>query len=206
MPTLLVAGIMLPLATPGGRALAQESLYFFTRAESDWLSVSAWQLTPVPETTTPEQRSIIDSADYTVSEVEEALGFDVLEPTWLPAVLSFEGANFDAENNIALLFYRYRDTYGMVLSEEPFAAVDDCELCDLFGASAAIETVPVGDVSGEYVEGTWIVHDSEAVWKSNPYFKRLRWRANGMAFQIFYMGPPDSVTQADMIAVAESLH
>ncbi len=40
---------------------------------------------------------------------------------------------------------------------------------------------------------------------SDPYLQTLRWQANGMAFELLYMGPPDSVTRADLIAIAESL-
>ena len=32
-----------------------------------------------------------------------------------------------------------------------------------------------------------------------------RWQAGGMVFELLYMGPPDSLTQAQMTAIAESL-
>jgi hypothetical protein len=35
--------------------------------------------------------------------------------------------------------------------------------------------------------------------------KTLRWQANGMAFELMFMGPPDAVSKNDMIAVAASL-
>jgi hypothetical protein len=50
--------------------------------------------------------------------------------------------------------------------------------------------------------------DTGPVWESTPYLQTLRWQANGLAFELLYMGDPDEnlgVTKADMIAVAESI-
>ncbi len=68
-----------------------------------------------------------------------------------------------------------------------------------------IETVQIGKDPGEFVEGVWKLIDGNYVWESDPYMKTLRWQANGIAFELQYMGPPERVTKGDMLAVAESL-
>jgi len=201
---LILVGMAAALATPQGRSLAQEILQFFTRADSDTLPVQSWQMTPLPEIAALDPGDI-NNANLTVSEVETQLGMDVLEPDWLPEELSFVGANLETEHQMALLFYRYAETNGLVLREEPVQISDECELCGSVGASAAVETVQIGGVNGEYVEGVWKLTEDGPVWVSDPYLKKLRWQANGMAFELLYMGPPDSMTKADLIAVAESL-
>ena len=199
---LLVTALL--FATPQGRAWAQDIVNFFAHAESDSLPVQPWQLTPLPHQSGPDPSSIID-ANQTVAEVEQQAGYDVLEPAWLPDILSFKGASLDTEHNIARLFYRYIETNGLVLHEEPFQITDDCDLCSVVGASAAIEKVMIGNSPGEYVQGVWSLTDSGPVWEPTPYLQRLRWQANGTAFELLYMGPPDSVSKADLIAIAESL-
>lgn len=200
----LALTMILFVATPQGRVLAQAVLHFFTRAESDTLPVQSFQLTPIPATTTPDPGDI-NNAKLTVSQVEQQAGYDVLEPTWLPSVLSFVGATYDPEQQITRIFFRDVETNGLVLREEPFKQADDCELCGKVGATAAIEPVQINGHSGEYVEGVWNLTDSGPEWVSDPYLKTLRWQVDGMAFELLYMGPPDSVTKADMVAIAASI-
>lgn len=200
----LALAIAVFIATPQGRAWAQTVLNFFTRAESDTLPIQPFQLTPIPATTTPDPGDI-NNAKLTVSQVEQQTGYDVLEPAWLPTVLSFVGATFDPEKHITRVFYHDVDMNGLVLREQPFKPNGDCELCDKVGATAAIEPVQINDHSGEYVEGVWKLTDKGPEWVSDPYLKTLRWQDKGMAFELLYMGSPDSVTKADMIAVAESI-
>ena len=202
----VIALFALGLTTPQGRTFAQEILQFFTRAESDTFPLDPSKRPPLPDETTEEPYNIFN-ANRTVSEVEAAVDFEVLEPTWLPEELSFSGANFDPENKIAYLLYDYRqgEGNGLVLKQEPFQTTEDCELCYTVGTSANVEIIQIGDVSGEYVEGVWKLNGTEAVWESDPYLKRMLWQANGMAYELLFTGPFDSVTKADMIAIAASL-
>jgi hypothetical protein len=200
----VLMGIAAVLLTPQGRSLAQEILQFFNRADSDTLPVQSWQLAPLPETSAPDPADI-SNANLAVDEVENQIGYDVLEPTWLPEVLSFVGANLDPEQNMSFLFYRYTDTNGLVLKQVPVEINNDCALCGTVGASALVETVQVGQASAEYVEGVWKMTGAGPVWESDLWLKTLRWQADGMAFELLYMGPPESVSRADLIAIAESL-
>ena len=200
----LVSGFF--MLTPQGHALAQDILKFFTRAESDTLPVQSWQLTPIPTSavSTPDPASILD-VHQTVEEVEGLAGYKVLQPSWLPDVLTLVGASYQPDNQIVRIFYRDEFTNGLILKQEPFQETADCELCDIVGASAAVETVQINDVAGEYVEGVWKLTDQGPVWESDPYLKTMRWQVDHMAFELGYMGQPDSVTKADLIAIAQSI-
>jgi hypothetical protein len=204
--TLMLA-IALVVFTPQGRTLAQGLIQLFTRAESDSLPVQAWQLTPVPATESPDPGFIFNQV---MTDVGKQAGFDVLEPAWMPGILSFDGASYDPNLNIVRIFYRYNlggtdMTNGLVVRQEPFQTTDDCELCGLVGASAEIETTQIGTTTGEYVVGVWKLTDSGPVWESDPYMQTLRWQAGGMAFELSYMGDPTDVTRDDLIAIAESM-
>jgi hypothetical protein len=94
---------------------------------------------------------------------------------------------------------------GLVLREERFQTSDDCSLCGLVGASEKIEPVMIGNNSGEYIIGVWKLTDNGPVWEPDPYLQTLRWQAEGMAFELLYMGIPDEVSKADMIAIAASI-
>jgi hypothetical protein len=60
-----------------------------------------------------------------------------------------------------------------------------------------IQTVQINGVPGQYVEGAWV-----GDWEPIPSIKSLRWQMNGMAYEMAYIG--DDITQADLIAIAES--
>lgn len=200
----LVVTVGLILAVPQGRAWAQSVLHFFIHAESDALPVQPFQLTPIPATITADPADI-NNATLTVSEVEKQSGYTILEPSSLPATLSFVGTTYDSVKHTARLFYRDADMNGVVLREQPFQQIDDCELCGKVGASAAVEAIKIRDASGEFAEGVWKLTDHGPEWVSDPYLKTLRWQVNGMAFELLYMGSPDVVTKADMVKVAESV-
>jgi len=203
IPLLIIAGLLVAFQ---GQAWAQSLLRYFNRAGNDTLPVQSWQLTPLPAAgiSTPDPASILD-VHQTVDEVEQLAGYKVLQPAWLPDVLSLVGASYQPDHRIVRIFYRYIETNGLVFTQEPFQTTDDCHLCGAVGASASVETVQIGLVSGEYVEGVWNLTDKGPVWENNPFLKKMRWQENSVAFEILYMGPPDSVTKDDLIAIAQSI-
>ena len=204
--TFLLAATLLAF-TPQGRAWAQEAIHYFTRATSDTVPV-----TPLPSTMTQDPGYVFNKA---IAEVEQKAGFDVLEPDRLPVtssgqqLLSFDGASIEPEHNIVRIFYRFalagdEITDGLVLREQRFQTAEGCELCGMVGASALVETVQVGDVTGEYVEGVWKADDSGAwKWTADPYVRTVRWQKGDLALEIQYFGL--DVQKADMIAIAGSV-
>jgi hypothetical protein len=144
-----------------------------------------------------------------IKEAESLAGFDVLEPTWLPPVLFFQGAAFEPKewgspkDTVKLSYYFYSDklgpglaSNGVVITQQPTDSIEDCQMgldC-LVGAGADVETVQIGDMTGEYVVGIWEAGNAgNWIWRQDPYLQRLRWQENDMAFEILYMGPPEEV-------------
>ena len=204
---IVILGGVLVVTTPQGQAMAQSLLQFFTRTESNELPLQSFQLTPplpAAGTRTPNPASIID-AKLEITEVELQVGYDVFEPSWIPSNLTFAGASIE-DPKIIRIFYRYMDTNGLVFRQEPVPGSEDCELCNMVGPDAPVEEVAIGNTTGEYVEGVWKLTEQGPVWESDPYLKTLRWQLDGMAFELLYMGPPDTLSMENMIAIAESLH
>ncbi|MHB1385449.1 MAG: DUF4367 domain-containing protein [Bellilinea sp.] len=204
LAVILIAVIF--FLTPQGQAMAQSFLRFFTRAESNQLPPVTAQETPPLSIGTPTEdpASILD-ANPEIAEVRQATGFTVYEPSWIPGNLAFAGASLEEEGKIVRIFYRYVETNGLVFRQELIPLSDDCELCGVVGAEAEIKTVSIAGTDGEYVEGVWKFTDQGPVWESDPYLQTMRWQANGMAFELLYMGPPDSLSMEDMISIAESI-
>ena len=137
----------------------------------------------------------------------------------MPEVLSLWGAAFESEEwtrkqNTVRIFYSFSsDKYGpglesngVVLTQKPVASVADCDMCDFVGADTNVEQVQIGAATGEYVVGVWKADGAgNWVWEYEPYLQTLRWQANGMAFELLYMGIPEAVTKADLTAIAQSL-
>jgi hypothetical protein len=203
----LLAVTALFFVTPLGQALGQQILHFFNRASADQLPRS-YLSTPYPtQDPNDSNQGPYYELHETVQEVQKQAGFHVLEPTYLPETLSLTGASFDPKLHIVRIFYGYIPLYtnGLLLREEPYQRNDNCELCGVVGASAPVETVQIGDATGEYVEGAWHLTDNGPVWEPDPYLKTLRWKVDGMAFEIQYMGPYDSMSKEGLIAIAASL-
>jgi hypothetical protein len=168
-----------------------------------------------------ELAASLTNAPFTlpVTEAESLAGFDVLEPTRVPEVLSLWGAAFESKEwtrkqNTVRIFYSFSsDQYGpglesngVVLTQQPVESIENCDICDFVGADANVEQVKIGAATGEYVVGVWKADGAgNWVWEYEPYLQTLRWQANGMAFELLYMGIPEAVTKADMIAMAESM-
>jgi hypothetical protein len=204
--TLALVAVMLAF-TPQGRAWAQDLLRFFSRASSDSVLV-----TPLPSSPAQDSGYVFNKE---IADVEERAGFRLLVPNYLPAdyfgqpILLFAGASIEAEQNIVRIFYRYAlggegITDGLVLREQRFQTVEACELCGMVGSSAVVETIPIGNVSGEYVEGVWKADDNGVwQWVPDPYVKTLRWQKGDLALELQYFGI--EVGKADLIAIAESM-
>jgi len=172
-----------------------------------------------------------DTYNLSISEAEELAGFKLLLPTRLPEILSLVGASHDAEHNIIEVYYSLDQnlygptTEGILLRQQIAPDLDDCFLCDIligdyneFAEDAGnanyfkeivpsaedIETVQIGALTGQYVQGVWSGTDCCGwVWDPIPYRKNLRWWSNGMAFELSYFGM--HIEKADMIKIAESL-
>lgn len=183
---------------------------------------------PVVKSPTPtsEPFDIRDIYPLSLSDVEALAGFKVLSPEKLPEVLSFVGASYDEKTKMVTLLYRYNipgmpDVMdGLIIKEQAVTEGQTCDLCafvrgkfvygsteDVVSEDAIIETVQVGSLSGQYLEGIgWVNATSDISgweWASEPYRKRIRFEVNGLGVEVW--ADSYEMTKADLIAIAASL-
>lgn len=207
--TMLTIAILLALTflTPQGRAFAQNIFQFFVRADQDRYPLQTWQMTP------PAQTSTESPFKYSVQEAETLAGYDVLSPVEIPFGRVFVGASYDDKYHIVAQAFGQNANYiEFSLWQQPLEYYQPCgdisQRCDnmlggnLAGASADIQTVQIGDLTGEYVEGVWNLTDNGPVWEPTPYLKMLRWKSDTMIFEL--VGGIDQ-TRDDLVKLAEGI-
>lgn len=161
----------------------------------------------------------------TLAEAEAQAGFVLLSPPRLPETYSFIGAAYDEQTKVVEISYLYHHpTYpeaqgGLLVREQLASAGDDCDLCGftrrdgnlapeaplnmilkMIPKDAIIEMVQIGDLTGQYVEGT---EYNGGQWDPTPFRKRLRSQINGLAIELW--SDSFEMTKADLIAIVESL-
>jgi len=205
---IIVVLLTIALITPLGRAFAQSVLQFFTRAESDTLpQQQPWQMT------SPAQSPSESPSQLSVQEAESLAGYDVLSPVEIPFGMDFMSASYDARYHIVVqAFGRDTEFIGFSLWQQPLEYYQSCgdiiNYCDnmlgwnLVGASAYVETVRIGNLTGEYVQGTWILTYSGPVWDPTDYLKILRWQTDTMIFELV---AGIEFSRDDLVALASSI-
>lgn len=217
----IVVLLALALITPQGRAFAQNILRFFVRTESDAIPMPTsepvnWvDLTPgVPSATrTPQPVTAIfanDCGDYgsptcSVEQIRSKVDFPVKEPANIPQGLYFMGAT-GGPDNIHLLYYYENHSGSLSITMERWAGAPSPQT-DLIGASAKVEEVPIGGLTGEYFKGIF-VSESEgnvATWDPNFGVETLRWVEDGISYTMQYSYPPAPLGKEGMAALAENM-
>jgi hypothetical protein len=217
----IVVLLALALITPQGRAFAQTILLFFVRTESDAIPVPTsepvnWvDLTPgVPSATrTPQPAMAIfanDCGDYgnpicTVEQIRSKVDFTVKEPANIPKGLYFIGAT-GGPDSIHLLYYYENHSGSFIVTVERWAGAPSPQT-DLIGASARVEEVHIGGLTGEYFKGIF-VSESEgnvATWDPDFGIETLRWVEDGISYTMEYSYPSAPLGKEGMAALAESM-
>jgi hypothetical protein len=196
-------------------------------AESLTAAPVSANLTPLPanpnEFPTLEPNRWNARYPLTPAQASEQAGFDVWVPSKMPGSLTFIGVHYDAEQNLVRLFYLLNCgdcDNAMYLVEQPALNGEDCNLssfvvgdnedgtntCHVVGTNATIETVQIGDGTGQYVKGDWVSNTITGFeWSNDEYpTQRLLWQKDGMAF-FLYDGTWGELKKEDLIAVAESM-
>jgi hypothetical protein len=204
----IVALLMLAVVTPQGRAFAQNILRFFVRADQDRYPLQSWQMTP-PANSSPES-----PFQLSVREAEELAGYDVLSPVDVPSGMIFVGASYDEKYHIvSQAFGQDAEYIEISLWQQPLEYYQPCgdisQACDnllgatFVGASAYLETVQIGNQTGEYLEGVWELTNDGPVWNPTPYARHLRWKTETMIFELVYNGM--NLGRDDLVTLAASL-
>lgn len=206
---ILIIAILLTITfiTPQGRAFAQNILHLFVRADQDRYPLQPWQMTP------PAQSRSESLFQLSVQEAESLAGYDVLSPVEIPFGMNFMGASYDVRYHIvSQAFGRNTELIELSLWQQSLEYYQPCgdisNYCDnmlgwdLVGASADVEIVQIGDLTGEYVQGTWSLTYSGPIWDPTPYVKILRWQTDKMIFEL--VGGIE-FSRDDLVALATSI-
>jgi len=205
---IAIALLALGFITPQGRAFAQSVLQFFTHAKQDYYPLQTWQMAP------PAQSTSELPFKFSVQEAESLAGYDVLSPVDIPFGMSFLGASYDTQYHIVAQAFGSDARYiELSLLQQPLEYYQPCgdisNYCDnvlgwnLVGASANLETVQIGDLTGEYVEGVWSLTAIGPRWEPTPLVKTLRWQTDQMVFEL--VGGNDLLGKDDLVALAASI-
>jgi hypothetical protein len=189
---LLAFIIIGTLASPTLRAFAEQLMHFFVPSQEDHISV---QVT-IPF---PGRPGSFESPDYfslDLSEAQKLAGFPIQQIGRLPSGYAFSGAHFDP--NLKAVSSRYsKDSSFLVFTQRPSGKVQEYFSV---GASAAVKTVEVRGIQGEYVTGGWRVSPQESArietavpgtqvslaahWDPSLPQDTLRWQERGMIYEI----------------------
>jgi hypothetical protein len=184
--------------------------------------------TPVPLETQVEDPVAMLKTVYplSVDQAAKESGLTLRQPASLPEVLTLLGARYDDGLKSVSILYLYDqkmgpNTDGLVLSQQAAPKSGTCGLCgfvrgdgfavDKYGPGqviaqdARLEEIKLGQVSAWYVEGNWQNYTECCgwAWSPEPYSKRLRWQAEGMAYELFYMST--GLTKEDLINIAKAI-
>jgi hypothetical protein len=181
--------------TPQGRAFAQSILQFFTRAESNSFPVEVIEPNPLELTAEPPASLI------TVMEAELRAGFDVAELPFVPDGFKYLGARM--YGNAVSLEYEAQGGGGNLIlmqSKDGFIQSD----WDKVPAEAVVP-VKIGDVDGEFAQGTFVVMagESSATWNSSAPILRLRWSKGGIWFDLTKYGDVEVIEYLDQQGLIE---
>ena len=206
--------------TPQGRALAYDFLHFFTRAGSDTLpytpprvawvdvtpGVAAPTMTPLPSMA-PFAADCGDfpSPKCSIEQIRQKVDFAISELGTIPSGFYFIGAtggpdrifiNYDAEDHSG----------GLVLFESPWTGSPEQTAWPV-GASAVVESVQIGNVTGEYVKGSFMSNNGQGPLNWDPNLvQTLRWMDKGVLFEMqYYFGSIAKLGRDDLVSLAASL-
>jgi hypothetical protein len=215
----LVLAFAILFATPQGRAWAQEIIHFFTRAAGDtqpaltaeplvWVNVTPGE--PAP-TATP--RAIFtDCGDFlsptcSMEQIRSKVNFPVSELGTIPAGLHFVGAT-GGPDRVWILYDNGKYTYGLSITEEPWTGSSELTQWKI-GASAVVQTVQIGNVTGEYVRGGFVSQPGQVdqVWDPNIGIQTLHWINDGVFFDMSVLGTDTNIVinQDTFVALAAGL-
>ncbi len=175
--------------------LAQNAPRFFQKAEADSSTMEERTKNFMLESTTFEE--------FSASELVQKVPYEVLVPSDWPGTYT-QPLNFGyiQPHNIVVTIYDVTQPEGENI-EFGFAQQpeDDVRFPMLVGASAQIETVSVGETTGEWVEGGWSGLDSSLTWEDSGE-SALVWQQDGFVFMVQAF---DTVELDTLLKIANSL-
>lgn len=155
----------------------------------------------VEEKPTPEPLSFT----LTIAETEALAGFDILEPSYIPAGYVLEGVSYDPQTGKVAMQYDSQSDHGRLYISQGFG-----KLTPDPNIQAYITPVAVGDTEGEYVQGAWIYDTPDVTtpkWDPRSDVYSLSWQQGEFALSINFLGGEtiQPISVSELIAIAESM-
>ena len=201
----VVVLLVIILATPQGRSFAQSILQFFSRAENTTFPLDDSQIiSNEPDSFGPT--ALPPAPLISVAEAETQVGFDIAELPIVPEGFNYLGARL--YGNAVNIEYETPNKGGHLSikqSQDGFYQSDWDNVPD-----EDIIPVKIGELDGEYVQGTFVVYPGEtfATWNPEAAILRLRWLQDDTWFEMTKYGDVEAIEyldQAGLIELAESL-
>lgn len=205
LAALLIAMLTtMTLITPQGRAVAQSVLQFFIRAESNTIPLQPGQI--VPPESVEAATAVPPSLPISVVEAEQAAGFDAAELPIAPDGFDYLGARLYGD--AISIEYEAQGGGGNLIIMQSREGYTQSHWDQV--PAEAIVPVKIGELDGEFAQGTFVVYgnDSVATWNPDASILRLRWVKDGIWFEMTKFGDVELIEyldQTEMIALAESL-
>lgn len=201
------------LITPQGRALAQSVWLFFNPAPSEMFEVpaalGAAEPGAGPTAVAPSFAADTCGADLIcqLNAAEAAVGLEALTISDQVEALSWTYVEAYPDSGTVILGYTANGGGGLVLSQSR-GDLPSSTWTEVPAERA--QAVTVNGQPAEYVEGTFVVYpdSTEAVWNADAPVQRLRWRTDGVVYELSKLGDPQALEYLDMaamVALAESL-
>jgi len=198
--SVLVALALVILLVPPLNSLAQDAVNLLAHYQSDTRDDQPPNPAPAGAPVTVP----LVGADA-VAQAEAQAGFAIPAPTFMPDFLTLARAS--AAGNVLLDYADANGNTVVSISILPIAQPFE----SFVGASAPIETLTVGDVSAQYVEGLWMGQEGqpEMTWFQTPTVQNLTWWKNGQQVEITVTNAHTTlvraVTKDELIAIARSM-
>jgi hypothetical protein len=200
--SLVLALLVLFIATPQGRSFAQDVIELFTRTEEAPIQSEDPQVVPlVSGETIPT--ALPPGPLISVAEAEAQVGFDVAELPSAPAGFDYLGVRLYG-NNVSMDYMT--EGYGHLIIMQSQGGFFQSEWD--FVPAEAVVPVKIGDLDGELVQGTFVRYPGETTgtWNPDAAFTHLRWVEHGLWIEMSLYGDAHEYLDLDgMIALAESL-
>ena len=202
---VLVALLGVAFLTPQGRALSRSILQFFEQAEDTTMplqpsQVATGELDPSAPTAEPPAPLI------TAAEAEAQVGFGVAELPFVPDGFNYLGARLYGD--AVSIEYETQGSAGhLIIVQSPAGFIQSD--WDKVPANTSVR-VEIGELDGEFAQGTFVVYSGEtiATWNPDAPILRLRWVKDGIWFEMTKYGDLEAIEyldQAGMIELAENL-
>ncbi len=159
--------------------------------------------------------------ELSLPEAERIAGFKLWQLSVVPEEHQFNQAAYLPSEQMLISVYVAADDLvvdprpysQLVLAQQPATHVASSSNMYPIGASAAIETVQIGDVTGEYVEGVWCGANSDPKtplqWCPSPSSRILRWQRGDWVFTLSALDDANSsrpsITRQQMIELATNI-